>query len=764
MACNIRELNGEVSVLTDQGQPSLLFQDLKNNFTEDQALGLYKASRSTAFQTIEKSRNALLYSVNNTDVKLSKQIKGNSISYIPTIGNRRIGTFRVKTNSVDGVTIYDAFKGKGYGKMLYKQVAKDLAQSGIQLQSDASSSQDAINVWESLVSEGLAEVLPNGRYQFILQNTYSNGEPSMQSVLEFVQNQNRTQRELNTEEKIELKNISLGYQGDLKAEMQKVFYDPEGFFTFVPSKMISLYSAYEIDRILKSPTLQNQIKESVEAFQNTEYEIINEYSFPQEQLEKSDVIGQFGKAMYLNPNVQKQDLLEEIAGIEESLYTFSPLVSLTEAQSFVKATVLTDVDGTITAPNLGDRLAISVLTENNTKAVDTIIKITGLSEQTLLENPQETYKVLNRLENEALKIGIDVIGIKDQADNPALKPLLNTLGGVMYEPTQENVALFSSIYEEMFPSNLQLTKAIRQTNDRDYIYLETALSEGQVFEQIGAIKKLQNTYVYVNDKALEELYTIAQAYSPNLTELENQRQALKIESPSREIAEKINLFKTILGFDGLNEGLSDGIKDGVFTGSYKYLTNDFIADFNIKMLREKKKNSPMWLNFYSNFEINENGIKLKYTDDLTLSNVNELADENLRQYSLISRQMPQLDQNTIDENPDISQRERDYYINNPQEAPLMENPTIVDSTTLISDNQERFVKRSDGSLWENVMMQNGKSLYKRQMVNKTQFNTFNNPKPRFNSFDINLGGSQTDTTNVKDSRKAKNIMQESFDC
>src|SRR6187402_1187961 len=107
MACNIRELNGEVSVLTDQGQPSLLFQDLKNNFTEEQALDLYKASKSTAFQTIEKSRNALLYSVNNTDVKLSKQIKGNSISYIPTIGNRRIGTFRVKANSVDGVTIYD---------------------------------------------------------------------------------------------------------------------------------------------------------------------------------------------------------------------------------------------------------------------------------------------------------------------------------------------------------------------------------------------------------------------------------------------------------------------------------------------------------------------------------------------------------------------------------------------------------------------------------------------------------------------------------
>lgn len=757
MACNIIYNNGTPTVVTDQGTESLLYRDLINNFTETEALDIYRASKSDAFQTISRAKNALLYSVNNTDVRLQRQVKGNTISYIPTIKGKRIGTFRVKGNQVDGVTIYDNFKGKGYGKSLYKQVAKDLAQVGIQLQSDNLSSQDALNVWQSLVEEGLAEALPNGRYQFISQDTYSNGEPSMLSVLQFLQGQNRSQRELSTEERIELKNLSLGYQGDLKAELNNIFYDELGFFSFVPSKMASLYSAYEIDRILKSPTLQNQIKESVEAFQNTEFDIQTEFQFPQEQLQKSDVLGSFGKALYVNPNKTAQDLLEQDT-YEENLY-------LTEEyfNSFVKAQVLADVDGQITEPNLGDRLAISVKAgEDNYQAISNIINITNISEETLLENAQETYKILNKLENEALKIGIDIIGIKEQAGNPSLKPLLNALGGVMDNPTAENVATFATLHQEMFPNSIQTTRAIRQPNNRDYVYLETALSEGEVFEQIGAIKKSDNVYVYINDKSLEELYPIAQAYNPNITEQSNQREALRIEAPNRETAEKINLFKTILGFE--NTQSSPQEKSGVFTGNFEYLTNGFIADFNEKLLREKKKNSPLWHNFYSNFEINENGIQVKYTDDLTLSNINELADENLRQYSLVSKTFPQLEQQTDNENPDISQIERDYYVNNPQQAPLMDSATIVDATTIISDNQERFVRRPDGSLWESVLSQNGKNLFKRQMVNKTQFNTYNNPKPRFQENDMDLKASLKGTSEIKNSTKAKNILQESFDC
>jgi len=765
VSCNIIRENGQVTVVTDQNTPSLLFQELKEKFTQEEALEIYKASKSEAFETVNRAKNALLYSVNQTDVRLSRQINGNSISYIPTIRGKRIGTLRIKGDRVDMITIYDTFKGKGYGKSLYRQVAKDLFQRGVQLKSDNASSQDDLNVWESLVRDNLAEQTPDGRYQFLLQNSYPNGEPSMQSVLEFLRNQNRTQRELDTEERIELKNLSLGFQGDLKAEMNKVFYDQENFFTIVPQKMQSLYSQYEIDRILKSPSLQNQIKESLEAFQNTEFDIVTEQEIPQQQLVKSNTIGKFGKALYENPNHLKQDLMEEIAGVEEDMFQENPFITLEEAQSFVKARVLADIDGSIVEPNLGDRLAISAtILENPYKAVSAIVKITNISDETLLENPQETYRTLSNIENEALKMGIDVIGIKDQADNPTLKPFLNALGGVMENPVQENLATFSKLYSEFFPSQIQETKAIKQPDDRDYIYLRTALSEGEVFNQIGAIKKAENVYVQVNDKTLEELYDIASYYNANLTRQENQRQALRIESSERETAEKINLFKTILGFDGLNEGISEGINETAFTGNYEYLTNDFVAEFNIKSLREKKKNSPMWLNFYSNFEINEQGINLKYTDDLTLSTVEELADENLRQYSLISKQMPNLNQTTLDENPDISQKERDFYVNNPQTAPLMQSPTIVDSETLISDSQDRFTKRQDGSFWENVFTQNGKSLFKRQMVNKSQYNTFGNPKPQFNEYDFDLKASMSDNSNVKDSTKAKNILKESFDC
>src|SRR5690606_4120496 len=109
------------------------------------------------------------------------------------------------------------------------------------------------------------------------------------------------------------------------------------------------------------------------------------------------------------------------------------------------------------------------------------------------------------------------------------------------------------------------------------------------------------------------------------------------------------------------------------------------------------------------------------------------ADEGLRKYSLIDRDFPTLTQTTVEEdNPNTESMRRDFFVNNPQEAPLISTPTkIIDNNTIeVKSTTQDFLRDNNNNLWENVLQDSGRAVFKRLNTNSlSRFNVYNTPHP-----------------------------------
>jgi hypothetical protein len=164
-----------------------------------------------------------------------------------------------------------------------------------------------------------------------------------------------------------------------------------------------------------------------------------------------------------------------------------------------------------------------------------------------------------------------------------------------------------------------------------------------------------------------------------------------------------------------------------FTGNYNYLTEDYVSDFYIEQLKEKQKNSAKYRNFYKNFEVNEKGINLLNTDDITMQQIEVYADDNLRQYSLLSKQMPDL---KVD---DINENQRDLTVNNPQTLEDYKKDLfrVNDNTIILKDNTETFVK-VNGEIYENVETDSNLSVFAKIETPISDYFQYNIKQPKTN--------------------------------
>lgn len=759
MACNITyNQNGTVKeVRANDGSPSILFQNLKQQFPEQQALDLYLASQSEAFQ-IYNNRNINKISVNNTDLTIDKKLVNGLLSYTPYIRGKRIGSFRIKGDRVDQVTLYKNYRGKGYATSLYKYAAKDLIKQGIVLKSDQNMTQDARNVWESLVEEGVAIKLPDNTYQFTLEQVYPNGEPTLQSVLSFVQEQNKTDRTLNKEEIEQVYNLQMS-TSDLKTTLNRIFYDEQGFFVFSPKKMEEFYSRSEIKRILNSPTLQNQIKETVEALNNTDEIFEAPTTYPQEQLELSNTFSNFGKLLYLNPNKVRQDILDQTAGTTREQY--EDIVSTLElrnipttieesTEQYSSAEIMVEVDGVIKLPNNTDRLLVGVnLDKVTVELVAALDSFNRHSEQSLLSRDSDAGLILNSIKKHSANIGIDLTELSVTEAHPVTRALRELIENT----TRENVEALA----EVLPKNFKTRTAVKQPNNRNYVFLKTRLSETEVYAQQNLLKVGDNTYFKVNDKPLETLYEIGQQYNSELTPDNVQRTALR-EYGGRDLetAQKLVLLREIFNTPRPVQRLEQ--ESYTTQGS---ISNNFITDFQAKILSNKLRNTPEYQMFYSNFEVDEQGgLSLKYSDDITLATIDRLADESLRKYSLVDKDFPTLTQTTVEE--DNPNARRDFFVNNPQQAPLISTPLkVIDNNTIeVKSTTEDFLRDNNNNLWENVLQDSGRAVFKRLNTNNSRFNQYNTPHP--NNYNNTL--QEAPKVNNLKNKVNKELKSEEFYC
>jgi len=206
-----------------------------------------------------------------------------------------------------------------------------------------------------------------------------------------------------------------------------------------------------------------------------------------------------------------------------------------------------------------------------------------------------------------------------------------------------------------------------------------------------------------------------------------------------------------------------------FTGNFEYLTTDFVSDFYIEMLKEREKDSEIYKNFYSNFDINENGIYLKNDDSITMSQIKEYADENLKQYSIISKQMPLLVEQEIQS--ETKQVRRDAILNNPQNLEKYQGQfhKLNDNTIITKNANDEFIK-VEGNIFEAIDSDGNLTLYSRLNNIVGEYYNFNNeaPKSSVKIEDYSYLNTQPDSFMSEKkylSKSAKEkINKENFDC
>jgi hypothetical protein len=633
-------------------------------------------------------------------------------------------------------------------------------------------------------------------------------EPTLQEVTNYVASNNRTEAELNQNQKADLINVLIS-NPDFKAED---FYDEFGMFV-IPKKH---YSRYEL------LTLENeeQIKEAIDALTNTENFTPNvEVEGSVEQVNEKNA---FGKLVNINPAIAEQEKLKEevLNGEREDYKT---------AEVFIET-----LDGEIIpAKNNNTEQILPLLVKQNFKT-DLIDSLQNISLSTLQQAEEQTRIVLKAIEDDLISQGIDVIGLAQKPIDQELVDFLNTAKTFINSPTKDNTEIYAEKSDVYFERNLEPKIDIVKSDktDRNYVKLNTNLTEEQLYEKKGLIQSELGKGIYIKTakEDLTTLYENLRTYTekyPKGQTLEQyvQKQIVEMNYDNAENAEAIVLYKMYFGveedvnkikqleiinrsnpapntyntwirsvkdiktakevfevafkegnmypdftIENMKKALSLGavtvyssknIENGVFitpsrinaidyaggeeknlqkktvslydiawidesegqyaptttkkpqynnniqrvqkqfTGDYAYLTEEFPSDFYIKQLKEKQKNSTKYRNFYSNFEVNEKGINILNTDAISMQQIEIYADENLRQYSLISKQMPDLQVDT-----EINENTRDLVVNNPQTLEDYKNDLfrIDENNLILKNNTEEFVK-VNGEIYESVTKQ-----------------------------------------------------------
>ena len=796
---------GEViGALTEDGKKSKLFDELLQKYDVQQAQDLYEASRSDVFKEIYGEVTTLSFEDfvdskgdfrdahsapskddNQTEDKLdsggdfsllevSKGFHNQPDDYFdPQVGARYYG-YNTKEGKQSFTAISNIIRGVKAGKenqtiTAYRAVPKGVDVSTLQDYDWVSFSKDYtkshgnsrfglkefkiieqevpitdlwwdgndINEWG--YDTGNTEKLSRRD----LKNLWDNmQEATPEQVVRFVTEENQSKRELSAEQKVAVRNFGVANTENLKERLLDTFYDNEGVFFVSESKLVQsgLYSAYEASNLKNDISLQEKVKSALEAFKNTS-EVYSE-DISDDQVDKINTFNSFGKLVKVKKQVeplQSVETFQEIDGqlVEEPVDNVDLLLSYKSA-------------------------------EENQELEDDLNVVLTVSDEVLLRN-EATKTVLENVERLAIADGLALTGLADkQFDRPFLQSLLN----FVISPNKENTANFSQEYKRLFQKNseVKLTGLNREVDNKEYVVVNTTLSEQEVYKQKGFIKVEDNLYIKTNSQPLEELYEVVRTYTekyPKEMTLEQyvQQETGKLQDfTNPEIAEAVVLYKMYFNLKNQeNERLSqtENIKTNRggeiatnatnflrsksrtneknttnFTGNYEYLTEDFPADFYKEMLAEKKKDSVKYNNYYVHFGIDEKGIYLNEVDSNTIENIKDFADENMKQYSVISKRIPNIADQT-EEVFSTEQTRRDEAINNPNSVEKFTGEYVktASDNVIAKNTQKEFIKVENEiyELWDDL---GNLSMYTKVSSNNSPYFAVNTKKTGTNE-DLN---------------------------
>lgn len=393
---------------------------------------------------------------------------------------------------------------------------------------------------------------------------------------------------------------------------------------------------------------------------------------------KSNEVNILGKLKNQNPYIIQQDIIEEFGGVENP--DLSEIKDRTIDEEFLakfQRVPAISENGSPIVEEIIYPSAVKVVTDSRIlESVDAILNAPSSVDTTVLEK-----KVSDNL----LNYGIKVEGFS--------KDLLPYLREFLVNPTTENTKAFSNAYREEFNiPEKQREYVVKMDNQgRDLVYLDTTQSEQQLFDSANLLRtETPNVYHKIERVDFQEM-----------------KRTLKLE----ENVTELQAYKDYFGYGEIGGSVSRVFKPVSVVSSLEYLTNEFISDMNVEIL----KNTDSGL--YSKFKITEKGVELKYADPISLAEINAYLDEGsklsqaIRDYSIISKQMEDLT-NSVEIPLNNKYNNRLSAVNNFQsvKVPTQEYSKINKDIVTVKNAVDEFIS-VDNELYELVDKQGNESVY-----------------------------------------------------
>lgn len=735
MGCQIRK----EGYFAPNGAPSKLYGDLETRVGKTQAQDLYVLAHTPNF--IRDVQSQLIYNYKNkfSETPNTLEFKEDVTGKFRTIEvlEKGVKKGRIIVESykegykIKSSLINEEDRGKGYGKAIYTYTARKLIEEGKNLYSDQIRTEGADNIWNSFYKLGVTDENKKIIYAKPLSAFDKNGEIYADNVLGYATSMNENTEPLSFIEQQETRMMlaefpNIGDSEELADALTKAFYN-KGLFSPTKESLRSLYSKYEGDLILNDINILSKVKESIERLKRTP-KLYNTTIL--EATYKSNELNLFGKLKTENPYIIKQDIIEQYGGIENA--------DLSEIK-----------DRSITQEYLDQFKRVPAIDSNGSPIIDQIVYSNSVkivedkkvfdAVEALIQAPEivDTTKLEEKLSSWLLDYGINIEGFT--------KDLLPSLKQFIESPTEANTQIFSDKYREVFNTpEKQREYVIKIENkDRDLVYLETNSTEQQLFDNQSLLQtEVGNVYhriEKVDFNQMKEAFKLAD----DITEL----QAYK---------------------DYFNYNTTPIVKQQEFQpipliNSLEYLTNEFIADFNV----EKLKNTNA-LN--DKFKITEKGIEQKYNDPISMAEIQSyLAEQSklntaLQEYSIISKQV----ENLVNIDVEIlanKHNSRLIAINNFDRVKKLEGDFTKMNKDIITakNTTEEFINNED-ELFELLNKENNLSIYGRIQKNTNlNYNEMESISPNYR-IDLKLPLNQQSNYTKVDKKWKNSEVENKFDC
>jgi hypothetical protein len=721
------------------GEESILYNTLEKEVGKQKAKDLFITAYTPTFisevvvPSIKNNLRSLFSKVETIPTKPLIEnrrtvVKNNEIYLYD--GKTKIGRIRID-NYADGIKVKDSLlsanipQNQGYGTELYKEVLKYALKNNVNLYSDISQAPLAKAIWNKFVNEGIAQE-NNGIYKVdVLGNSFDkNGEIKTEKVYEYLNRIYTSKDPLNIEEIVDIKSsMQTESSEELYFKLKEAFFNKKGLFspTKKSLKDSKLYTNIEIERILANAKLQAKIKDTIQKLKNTEpffkgEDIEFEKEFVRESAEQNAV----GKFRINNPLKEKNLYIEQNAGKKNVDEYILPKEEL-DKYSRIK---VIDEQGQPMQEELIYEEAVKEVEKESTS-------YRGISAIVNAPLNVDVFKLMKKVENWLLSYGLDIKGLKREGYT-ALKQYLDN-------PSAETK---ESLYRALNFAKKDKEKVLLLENkNRTYKYIENNKSEEQLFEELSLIKtNTPNVYHEVVKVDVDQMREI-----------------------TKDIYSKeFELYKKYFGYENMQEAESSVQTN--FEGDLEYLLGDFIADFSAEIL--KNKNSK----FYGAFKITNNGIELISEDEITLREVKDFVNSDIKfakeiaEYSLLSKNMPNLKE---DGGQKDKEQERIKAINDINSVKEIDGDFAQINREIIASKDETasFIKHK-GNVFELQEKYGDYNFYvKLEKNNNLKYNNFNPTLPQY--IDVtNFNIKQSDLENyAKINKKFKETdLEDNFTC